>query len=158
MTDDRKWRPATQAGHLGRHSPQFMGAVNTPVFRATTMLFPTIAQLEQAMRGEFEGISYGLHGLPTVTDLQEAVATIEGGHCAFAVPSGLTATTLRFWHSPAPATMCSSPIRSTGRRDASATPPTRCGVEVSYYDPLAGAAIERDFREHDSSSPNRRDH
>ena len=73
-----------------------MGAVNTPVFRATTMLFPTVATLEQAAAGEYDGISYGLHGLPTVTDLQDAVTAVEGGHRAFAVPSGLTATTLPF--------------------------------------------------------------
>ena len=58
---------------------KFLGAVNTPVFRASTMLFPTVADLEQAARGEYEGIGYGLHGLPTVTDLQDAVAAIEGG-------------------------------------------------------------------------------
>ena len=58
------------------------------------MLFPTVAALELAARGEYEGIGYGLHGLPTVTDLQDAVAAVEGAYAALAVPSGLTATTL----------------------------------------------------------------
>ena len=48
-------KPATQAGHLGRDPAQFLGAVNTPVFRASTMLFPTVADLEQAARGEYDG-------------------------------------------------------------------------------------------------------
>jgi len=43
---------ATQVGHLGRAPRKFLGAVNTPVFRATTMLFPTVADLEAAVRGE----------------------------------------------------------------------------------------------------------
>ncbi len=147
MTDKRKWRPATQAGHLGRHSPRFMGAVNTPVFRATTMLFPTVAQLEQAVRGEYEGISYGLHGLPTVTDLQEAIAAIEGGHCAFAVPSGLTATTLPLLALTRAGdhVLVTDSVYGPTRRFCNNHLP-RYGVEVSYYDPLAGAAIERDFR------------
>ena len=46
MTDDKR-KPATLAGHLGRHPRRFLGAVNTPVFRATTMLFPTVEDLEQ---------------------------------------------------------------------------------------------------------------
>src|SRR5947207_12640538 len=93
MRDDRR-KPASRGVHLGRNPGKFLGAVNTPVFRASTMLFPTVAELEQAARGEYAGISYGLHGLPTVTDLQDTVAALEGAHGALAVPSGLTATTL----------------------------------------------------------------
>ena len=77
MSDDQR-KPATRAVHLGRNPGKFLGAVNTPVFRASTMLFPTVAELEQAARGEYAGIGYGLHGLPTVTDLQDTVAAIEG--------------------------------------------------------------------------------
>ena len=147
MSDDRRWKPSTQAGHLGRDPTQFMGAVNTPVFRATTMLFPTVATLEQAAAGEYDGISYGLHGLPTVTDLQDAVTAVEGGHRAFAVPSGLTATTLPFLallrageHALVTDVVYGPTRRFCDRHLA------RLGIEVSYYDPLAGAAIERDFR------------
>ncbi|MEP6679542.1 MAG: PLP-dependent transferase, partial [Betaproteobacteria bacterium] len=88
-----KYRKATQVLHLGREPRRYLGAVNTPVFRATTMLFPRVEDLEQASRGEYPHLSYGLHGLPTVVDLQQAIATLEGGHAALAVPSGLTATT-----------------------------------------------------------------
>ena len=63
------------AGDAGRPSrpraAQVMGAVNTPVFRASTILFETVAELERAARGEHPGLTYGLHGLPTVTDLQD---------------------------------------------------------------------------------------
>jgi cystathionine beta-lyase len=147
MTDDRKFKPATQAAHLGRNSPQFMGAVNTPVFRATTMLFPTVAELERAVHGEYDGVSYGLHGLPTVTDLQAAVAEIEGGHSAFAVPSGLTATTLPLLALTIAGdhVLVTDSVYGPTRRFCN-NHLTRCGVEVSYYDPLAGAAIEREFR------------
>ena len=88
MSDERRWKPATRAGHLGRDPSRFLGAVNTPVFRATTMLFPTVADLERAARGEHDGISYGLHGLPTVTDLQDAVVGIEGGERRSPCPRG----------------------------------------------------------------------
>ena len=140
-------KPSTRAGHLGRAPEKYLGAVNTPVFRASTMLFPTVEKLEQAARGEYEGIGYGLHGLPTVTDLQDAVAEIEGAHAALAVPSGLAATTL-----PLLALMktgdhilVTDAVYGPTRRFCN-NHLTRLGIEVSYYDPLAGAAIERDFR------------
>jgi cystathionine beta-lyase len=50
---DKPRGKATQVGHLGRAPRKFLGAVNTPVFRATTMLFPTVAELEASTRGEY---------------------------------------------------------------------------------------------------------
>jgi len=146
MSDD-KHKPSTRAGHLGRAPEKFLGAVNTPVFRASTMLFPTVEKLEQAARGEYDGIGYGLHGLPTVTDLQDAVAEIEGAHAALAVPSGLTATTLPLLAllKTGDHVLVTDAVYGPTRRFCN-NHLTRLGIEVSYYDPLAGAAIERDFR------------
>ena len=146
MSDD-KHKPATRAVHLGRNPRNFLGAVNTPVFRASTMLFPTAADLDQAERGQYAGIGYGLHGLPTVTDLQDAVAAIEGAHGALAVPSGLTATTLpllalaKAGDHVLVTDAVYGPTRSFCNNHL-----TRLGVEVTYYDPMLGAAIERQFR------------
>jgi cysteine-S-conjugate beta-lyase len=144
---DAPLRPATQVGRLGREPARFLGAVNTPVFRASTMVFPTVADLEAAERGEYPGIGYGLHGLPTVRDLQSAVATIEGGHAALAVPSGLTATTLPLLALARPGdhVLITDSVYGPTRRFAELHL-KRLGIEVDYYDPLAGAAIERDFR------------
>ena len=138
---------ATQVGHLGRAPRKFLGAVNTPVFRATTMLFPTVADLEAAARGEYDGIGYGLHGLPTVTDLQNAIATLEGGHAALAVPSGLTATTLPLLAlaKPGDHVLVTDSVYGPTRRFCELHL-KRLGVEVSYYDPLLGADIAREFR------------
>jgi cystathionine beta-lyase len=146
MSDDRR-KPSTRAIHLGRHPGRFLGAVNTPVFRASTMLFRTVADLEKAERLEYEGIGYGLHGLPTVTDLQDAVAAIEGAHGALAVPSGLTATTLPLLALTRPGdhVLVTDSVYGPTRRFCN-NHLARLGVEVSYYDPLAGASIEREFR------------
>ena len=94
MSGDRKWRPATAVAHLGRDPKKHLGAVNTPVYRASTILFDTVAELESAVHGQYPGVVYGLHGMPTVTDLQSAFAALEGGYAALAVPSGLAAITL----------------------------------------------------------------
>jgi len=142
-----KRKPATRATHLGRSPRKFMGAINTPVFRATTMLFPTVAELEAARHGHYDGIGYGLHGLPTVTDLQDAVAEIEGAHGALAVPSGLAATTLPLvaLTSPGDHMLVTDAVYGPTRRFCN-NHMTRLGVEVTYYDPDLGASIEREFR------------
>ncbi|HQR10641.1 MAG TPA: cystathionine beta-lyase [Casimicrobiaceae bacterium] len=144
---DRPLGKATQLGHLGRAPRKFMGAVNTPVFRATTMLFPTVADLEASARGDYDGIGYGLHGLPTVTDLQSTMATLEGGHAALAVPSGLTATTLPLLAlaHPGDHVLVTDSVYGPTRRFCELHM-KRMGVEVSYYDPLLGANIAREFR------------
>ena len=144
---DKPHNKATQVGRLGRAPQNFMGAVNTPVFRATTMLFPTVADLESAVRGEYEGVGYGLHGLPTVTDLQDAIAELEGGHAALAVPSGLTATTLPLLAlaNPGDHILVTDSVYGPTRRFCDLHM-KRLGVEVSYYDPLLGADIARLFR------------
>jgi len=144
---DDKYKPATRVVHMGRHPRDYLGAVNTPVFRATTMLFPTVAELEQARRGEYEGIGYGLHGLPTVTDLQDTVAAIEGAHAALAVPSGLTATTLPLLALTRPGDhiLVTDAVYGPTRRFCD-NHLARLGVETTYYDPEMADAIEREFR------------
>ena len=151
MSEDEKerprYRPATRVAHLGRDPASFLGAINTPVFRASTMLFPTMADLEAAARGQYAGISYALHGLPTVRDLEVAMAELEGGHAALAVPSGLTATTLPLLalaHA-GDHVLVTDAVYGPTRRFCDHHL-TRYGVEVSYYDPLAGADIAREFR------------
>ncbi|MEO8304073.1 MAG: cystathionine beta-lyase [Betaproteobacteria bacterium] len=140
-------KPATDAVHLGRHPRKYLGAVNTPVFRATTMLFSTVSDMEKAARNEYDGIGYGLHGLPTVTDLQDAVAAIEGAHGALAVPSGLTATTLPLLAlaKAGDHVLVTDAVYGPTRRFCD-NHLTRFGVEVSYYDPLIDAGIESEFR------------
>ena len=147
MTDRSRYRPATDVVHLGRDPRRYLGAVNTPVFRASTILLPTVADLERAARGAYPGLSYGLHGLPTVTDLQQALASLEGGHAALAVPSGLTATTLPLLALLAPGDhlLVTDAVYGPTRRFCD-NHLRRLGIDVGYYDPLAGAAIANEFR------------
>lgn len=139
--------PETLAAHLGRDPERHLGTVNTPVYRASTILFPTVAALEAAMRGEYPEPTYGLHGTPTVTDLQSAVATLEGGHSAFAVPSGLAATTLPLLAlaKPGDHVLVTDAVYGPTRRFCELHL-KRFGVDVTYYDPLCGEDIAKLFR------------
>jgi len=147
MTAKRPRKPGTLVGTLGRAPRKWLGAVSTPVFHASTILFPTVAELLAAMHGEHDGLTYGLHGLPTVTDLQNAIAELEGGHAALAVPSGLTATTLPLLAltKPGDHVLVTDVVYGPTRRFCELHL-RRLGIEVSYYDPLVGSAIEREFR------------
>lgn len=136
------YRPATRVGHLGRTPRRWLGAVNTPVVRASTILFESARDVELAESRQFPGLSYGLHGVPTVTDFQAAIAELEGGHAALAVPSGLTATTLPLLALLAPGdhVLVTDSVYGPTRRFCDLHL-MRLGVEVTYYDPLIGARI-----------------
>jgi cystathionine beta-lyase len=147
VSASRRYRIATEVAHVGRDPRRFLGAVNTPVFRASTILFDTMAELEQATRGELPGVTYGLHGLPTVSDLAAALARLEGGHAALVVPSGLTATTfpLLALTKPGDQVLVTDSVYGPTRRFCD-NHLRRLGIAVDYYDPLAGAAIADAFR------------
>jgi cystathionine beta-lyase len=144
---DKPLSPETLAAHLGRDPERHLGAVNTPVYRASTILFPTVAALEAAARGEYPGPVYGLHGMPTVTDLQTAIAALEGGHSGFAVPSGLAAVTLPLLAltKPGDHVLVTDAVYGPTRRFCELHL-KRLGVDVSYYDPLASVEIATLFR------------
>jgi cystathionine beta-lyase len=148
MSPKHRYRVATQVAHLGRDPRRFLGAVNTPVFRASTILFERVADLEAATRGEFPGLTYGLHGLPTVSDLASALAALEGGHGAFIVPSGLTATTfpLLALVKPGDHVLVTDAVYGPTRRFCDHHL-RRFGVDVTYYDPLLGERIAECFRD-----------
>ena len=147
MTERPRYRRATEVAHLGRDPRRFMGAVNTPVVRASTILFRSVAELEQATRGEFPGVSYGLHGLPTVTDFARALTALEGGHAGLVVPSGLTATTfpLLALAKPGDHVLVTDAVYGPTRRFCD-NHLRRLGVDVTYYDPLLGARIDEVFQ------------
>jgi cystathionine beta-lyase len=147
VSASRRYRIATEVAHVGRDPRRFLGAVNTPVFRASTILFDTMAELEQATRGQLPGVTYGLHGLPTVSDLAAALARLEGGHAALVVPSGLTATTfpLLALTKPGDQVLVTDSVYGPTRRFCD-NHLRRLGIAVDYYDPLAGAAIADAFR------------
>jgi len=143
----RRYKPGTLVGHLGREPQRWLGAVSTPVFRASTILFKSVHDLERAQAHTYPGLTYGLHGVPTVEDFQHAMATLEGGHAALAVPSGLTATTLPLLALLSAGDHLLVPDAVYGpTRRFSDLHLSRLGVEVTYYDPLLGEGIAALFK------------
>ena len=75
-------------------TPRHHGAVNPPVYHASTILSKNMAAWEAKRAAPpFNGVRYGLHGTPGTFPLEEAVAAIEGGYRGMLMSSGLAAMT-----------------------------------------------------------------
>ena len=128
----------TRLAHAGREPERYHGFVNPPIYRGSTVLFPSVECLE-ANDQEF---TYGRLGTPTVKALEEAIAELEGGHATLLTPSGLSAiaTTLLAFVSAGDHVLVTDSIYRPTRRFCDHML-KRLGVETTYYDPLVGAGI-----------------
>lgn len=132
----------TALAHLGRDPERFDGVVNPPVYRASTVLFPSLAALEAASRQPFTGTYYGRFGTPTTFALEEAMAALEGAHRAVAVESGLAAitTTLLAFLTPGDHLLMVDTVYGPTRLFCDGFL-ARLGVSTTYYSPALGTDI-----------------
>ena len=85
-----KDKPTTKAVSLGRMSDDHFGVVNTPVYRASTILYPDLA----ALKANKQPYTYGRRGTPTTRSFEDAINELEGAARTVTVPSGLNANAL----------------------------------------------------------------
>jgi cystathionine beta-lyase len=134
----------TRATHAGNHPRENHGVINPPIYRASTILYPDVATLEQVHKDRLSRISYGRFGTPTVSALEEAVTALEGGGRAIVVSSGLaaiSATLLQLLKTGDHLLIVDTvygPVRGFCDKVLS-----RFGVDVSYYDPAIAGDIAR---------------
>ena len=141
---DRPLRRDTLLTHVGGTPTDRHGAVNPPVYRASTILFPTVAEWEASRvhANRFNVIRYGQLGTPTTFALEEAIASLEGGYRAMLLPSGLAAATtvlLALLKSGDHLLMTDSAYQPT--RHFCKAHLARLGIETTFYDPCIGAGI-----------------
>ncbi len=142
MTTKKQFRRDTIVSHAGRDPERFEGVVNTPVFRASTVLFSDVESYEVRNPDDYKVMRYGIHGTPTTFALEEAVAWLEGGHAAVALPSGLAAIVAAlaaFAKNGAHILVSDSVYQPT--RNFCDKRLRALGVETEYYDPLIGSDI-----------------
>jgi len=142
---DRPFRRDTLLTHVGGTPTDRHGAVNPPVYRASTILFPTVAEWEASRvhANRFNLIRYGQLGTPTTFALEEAIASLEGGYRAMLLPSGLAAATtvlLALLRTGDHLLMTDSAYQPT--RHFCRAHLARYGIETTFYDPCIGAGIE----------------
>lgn len=132
----------TTLNHAGRDPRANHGIVNPPVYHCSTVLFPTLAELEASDRTPFEGVHYGRMGTPTSYAFEEAVAELEGAYKAVHTASGLNAiaTALLAFTKAGDHVLITDSAYGPTRRFANETL-VPYGVEVEFFDPTIGAAI-----------------
>lgn len=134
----------TLATHAGRNSMENHGAVNPPVYRASTILFPTIDAFDERVADRMQKgkVVYGLCGTPTTFALEEAMTALEGGYGCIVLPSGMAAVAmaiLNFVRSGDHLLMVDAVYEPT--RMFCDDILTGMGVETTYYDPMIGEGI-----------------
>lgn len=136
-------RNRTKLIYAGRKPDEQFGFVNTPIYRGSTVLFDTAAELKQYS----SRFRYGTRGTPTTEALESAWSELAGAAGTVLSPSGLAAVTLAILavvKSGDHILVTDSPYSPT--RNFCQGFLKRMGVETSYYDPLIGADIARKIR------------
>ena len=91
MTDSDFSKGMTRLIHHPYRPPVGFDAPQPGVFKASTVYFPTVADMRQREWKDKSAYTYGLHGTPTTYTLEERLCTLEGGSQCVLVPSGLAA-------------------------------------------------------------------
>lgn len=133
----------TRIIHAGRAPEDHHGTVNPPAYRASTVIAPTVRELNERGKKRFDHVvTYGRHGTPTTFALEDAVAEIEGGSHCVSVGSGLAAitATLTALLSAGDHLLMVDSVYGPTRAFCDHTL-ARMGITTTYYDPAAGAAI-----------------
>lgn len=133
-----RYGESTRLVHAGRDPFAQHGFVNTPIYRGSTVLYPTTDDFLHR-RAPF---TYGTHGTPTIRSLETAWSDLAGAATTVLTPSGLAAVTIALMA----VVKAGDHILVTD----SVYRPTRVfcdgmlkrfGIETTYYDPLIGAGI-----------------
>jgi cystathionine beta-lyase len=135
---DAKASIKTRLAHVGNRPLENHGVINPPVYRASTIVSPSLEHYEAAEKTPFEGTRYGRRGTPTTFALEEAVAELEGGYRSIALSSGLAAITLTmmaFLKTGDHLLMADTAYYPTRR--FCDTVLAGLGIDTTYYDPLA---------------------
>ena len=94
---DRPYGFETRAVHAGAGPDPTTGARNVPIFQTTSYVFEDVDHAASLFNLQDFGYVYSRLGNPTVSALEERVASLEGGRGAVAAASGHAAQLLAFF-------------------------------------------------------------
>jgi cystathionine beta-lyase len=146
---DLDWK--TRLIHPAKHAPEGYRSLATPVYRGSTTLFPDAESVTDNWKQYEVGYTYGLYGTPTTLELAERICELEKGFRTIITAGGQAAISLIYL------ALCGSgqhvlipdsiygPNRSFAHRIL-----RRFGVEIGYYRPTIGAAVDSLIKENTS--------
>lgn len=141
----KDWK--TKLIHSDSSVPEGFQSLSTPLFRASTVLFPNAAAATDHWNQHEVGYTYGLYGTPTTLELAARVCELEGGFRTIITPGGQAAISLIHLAllNAGDHVLLPESIYAPNRKCANDLL-RRFGVEVGYYPPEAGAAVQQAFR------------
>jgi cystathionine beta-lyase len=117
-------------------------ALTPAVHRASTIVFPTVAEFLSRHTQFYDGYSYGLYGHPASRSLAARIAALEEGARCLIVPSGMAAITVSNLALLRPGDHVLLPDAVYGpARAAAENFLATLGVSPTFYDPCIGAGI-----------------
>lgn len=96
MNKDKKLGFATRQIHAGKQENS-AGALCTPIYQSSTFEFATVEQGGARFAGQENGYIYTRLGNPTITAVEEKMASLENGEAAAAAASGMGAISSALW-------------------------------------------------------------
>ncbi|WP_066549941.1 MULTISPECIES: cystathionine beta-lyase [unclassified Sphingomonas] len=141
---DRDRGDDTRLVTAGRRPEWTTGIVNPPVWRASTILYDSVADLRATARSDtHHTLFYGRRGTPTQWALADALTALEpGAEATFLYPSGVAAiaAALLAVLSPGDELLLTDSAYDPTRSLATGLL-RRMGIATRFYDPLIGAGI-----------------
>lgn len=124
--------------HHGRQPDDQFGFVNTPVYRGSTVLFKTLADIE----AQQQRFLYGRAGNPTTESVEAVITELEGAYRTRLVPSGLAAITIALLScvKAGDDILVTDSAYEPGRVFSDGFL-ARMGVTTRYYDPRIGGGL-----------------
>ncbi|MEJ6476903.1 cystathionine beta-lyase [Pseudoalteromonas piscicida] len=134
----------TKIVSAGRKAEYTKGVVNPVVQRASTVVFESVAEMQEAIKGRsHRTLFYGRRGTNTHFALQDAITELENGAGCALYPSGAAAiaqSLLAFLKAGDHLLMVDTAYEPT--RDLCDKLLRGYGIETTYYDPMIGADID----------------
>lgn len=129
----------TKLVHIGRDTKASKGFVNPPLYKGSTVLFPTVKSLSEGGYGYW----YGRKGSPTYETLENSLNELEGSDDTILTPSGLSAitTALLALLKTGDHLLVTDSVYQPTRNFCNSTLKA-LGIDVTYYDPRIGSGIE----------------
>jgi cystathionine beta-lyase len=136
--------------HAGRNPKEQGCMVNPPIYQSSTIVFPTLDELEYAERGYAQNefvkpyeLRYGSYGTQSNFALEKAIAEIEGGYNCFITASGASAVSMALMAFLGAGDHVLVTDSLYGRtRDFTNNFLKKCGIEVQYFPADIGADIQ----------------
>lgn len=91
MSENRKRKMETEIIHSGYHPDPLARSVSPPIYQTSTFALESAEHGAALFAGQEKGFIYTRLGNPTISALEEALATLENGYAALATATGMAA-------------------------------------------------------------------